>query len=76
MSKLDDLAKRADVIGMDLCLVYSYGKIGSYYQHLTYRLYYKETKELLVHSLEDLDEVAAEIDLYEQDVNMGAPTRD
>lgn len=58
------LGKQATDHGLEFVQVLSFGKLGSYPQHLTYRLYDAKTDALLVHSLSSLDEAAA--DLSEQ----------
>ena len=66
-SRLAELGIRATRVGLDLVKVHSGGKIGVYDQRGTYRLYDSATDELLTHSMEDLDEVEAEIELFESD---------
>jgi hypothetical protein len=61
------LGEQAAKLGLTLVRVLSPGPYGSSYppERGTYRLYNNDTDELLVHSLEDLDELDAEIVMYE-----------
>ena len=54
------LAEQAATLGLTVVRVLSPGMIGSFPQRGTYRLY-DDSDELIVHSLEDLDELDAEI---------------
>jgi hypothetical protein len=61
------LGKLATGCGYDLVQVLSFGKIGSYQQHLTYRIYKSDTDELCIHSLGSLAEAHSDLDHLRED---------
>jgi hypothetical protein len=59
------LGRLATELGYDLVQVMSFGKLNVFHQHLTYRLYNRETGELQVHSLSCLEEVQSDLEILQ-----------